>query len=119
MEGIISKTLRLSKTDYYRKHLSIINPILPETMTPKEVEVLANFMALDGELSKEPFGTTGRKTVRTKMKISPGGLGNYLTQLKDKGFILQGTHKILRILPVLMPNEAEQLYQFRLLKNEK
>ena len=86
---IIRKALKLSKEDYYAKHLLIINPILPKQLTPKEAETLAAFMALEGDLATMPFSTTGRSIVRKKMGISAGGLGNYLRDLKEKGFIYE------------------------------
>ncbi len=86
-------------------------------LTPKEVEVLAHFMALEGDLADNPFSTTGRKKVMERMGISPGGLGNYLDKLKKKGFIKQDKNKIITILPVLIPNKAQQVYQFRLVKS--
>ena len=83
-------------------------------MTPKEAEVLAIFMALEGDISSDPFGTSGRKIVRNKMNISSGGLGNYLRDLKDKGFILTKVDGELYILPILIPQDKEQGYQFKL-----
>jgi len=114
---IIRKALSLNKEDYYKKHLFIINHILPVQMTPKEVEVLASFMALEGDIAKEPFCTSGRKIVREKLKISPGGMGNYLEQLKGKGFIIDKDRR-LTILPILIPEKSEQGYQFKLKINE-
>lgn len=110
---IIRKALKLKREDYYEKHLLIINHILPKQLTSKEAKVLAGFMSLQGDISKDPFGTSGRKIVRTKLGISAGGLGNYLDQLKEKGFILQeGTE--LKIIPILVPKDKVQGYQFKL-----
>lgn len=111
--NIIKKSLKLNKSDYYTKHLLIINHILPIQMTPKEAEVLAAFMSLEGDLARDPFSTTGRKLVRQKVGISAGGLGNYLDQLKEKGFILEN-NKDLKILPILIPENRIQGYQFKL-----
>ena len=49
--SIIRKALKLKKEEFYKKHLLIINHILPVQMTNKEAEVLAAFMSLEGELS--------------------------------------------------------------------
>jgi DNA-binding MarR family transcriptional regulator len=111
--NIIKKSLRLSRGDYYTKHLLIINHILPIQMTPKEAEVLAAFMSLEGDLADDPFSTTGRKIVRERVGISAGGLGNYLDQLKEKGFILE-VDKVLSILSILIPEKKVQGYQFKL-----
>lgn len=120
MSSIIRKALKLSREDYFKKHLLIINHILPIQMTPKEAEVLAAFMSVKRSVEEnnmldglDPFGTSGRKMVRTKLGISPGGLGNYLDQLKKKGFILQVEEK-LQILPFLIPAKGMQGYQFKL-----
>lgn len=114
--SIIRKTLKLSKDEYYKKHLLIINHILPVQMTPKEAEVLAAFMSLEGELAEVPFSTTGRRIVRRKLGISAGGLGNYLDKLKKKNFILESGND-LKILPILIPERNSQGYEFRLQSN--
>ena len=46
---VISQILKLDKHDYYVKHLEIINSIAPleESLSKKEIEVLAAFMSLD------------------------------------------------------------------------
>lgn len=111
--NIIKKALKLSRREYYQKHLFLINHILPIQMTPKETEVLAAFMSLEGDIAEDPFGTSGRKMVRRKMGISAGGLGNYLDTLKSKRFII-GEKNDLSILPILIPEDKEQGYQFKL-----
>ena len=119
---IIKKTLKLNRDEFFRKHLLIINHLLPVQMTPKEAEVLAAFLSLEGNLASDPFSTTGRKIVRENLKISSGGLGNYLDQLKTKGFITETTgetEKILKIIPILIPSGDSQGYQFKLQVNEK
>ncbi len=115
---IIRKALKLSREEYYKKHLFLINPILPRQLTIKEAEVLAAFISLEGDIAKDPFGTTGRKLVMSKCNIKPGGLGNYLTQLEEKGFIVQDKELKYKILPVLIPKNNEQFYQFKLINNE-
>lgn len=111
--NIIKKSLKLNRVDYYTKHLLIINHILPIQMTPKEAEVLAAFMSLEGDLAQDPFSTTGRKIVKSRVGISAGGLGNYLDQLKEKGFIIE-KDKSYSILPILIPERKIQGYQFKL-----
>lgn len=114
---IIRKALKLSREEYYKKHLFLINHILPIQMTPREAEVLATFMSLEGDIARDPFGTSGRKIVREKLGISAGGLGNYLEQLKSKGFIIDN-NKELSILAILIPEKKVQGYQFKLEVNE-
>lgn len=115
--NIIRKTLKLSKEEFYQKHLLIINHILPIQMTPKEAEVLAAFMSLEGDIARDPFGTSGRKLVRDRLNISAGGLGNYLDQLKKKGFIIVDGRD-MSILPILIPQRSTQGYQFKLEIND-
>ncbi len=111
---IIRKALKLSREEYYKKHLFLINPILPRQLTTKEAEVLAAFISLEGDIAKDPFGTTGRKLVMSKCNIKPGGLGNYLTKLEEKGFIIVDKVLKYKIPPILIPSSQAQLYQFKL-----
>lgn len=109
----IKKTLKLDSKDFYQKHLEVINPFLPIKLTPKEIEVLSEFMNLEGDLKEDLFGTTSRKVVKEKLNISAGGLGNYLKSLKEKGFIYK-KHGALFISEVVIPNEFEQEYSFKI-----
>ena len=113
----IKKALRLSNTNYCKAHLSIVNCILPEKMTPKEIEVVACFMALDGSLEHYRFNSIGRKIVMDKLDISPGGLSNYIKSLLEKGFLVR-ENKITKILPLLIPEKTEQIYLLKLINTE-
>lgn len=114
---IIKKALTLSEEDYYTTHLSIINPMLPRQLTPKEIEVLGAFMALRGEIaSVERFGTTCRKIVKKNLSLSDGGLGNYIKSLKDKGFILLNDEETMYIPKVLFADRDSQGYMFKIIK---
>jgi len=110
---IVKKALILSREEFYKKHLHIINHILPIQLTYKEAEVLAHFLSLEGDIAKDPFGTSGRKIVKTRMGISSGGLGNYLDQLKSKEFIYEEDGE-LKVYPKLIPEKDIQFYQFKL-----
>lgn len=116
---VIRKSLSdLSEKDYYNKHLQIINQILPVQMTNKEVEVLASFMSLGGDIiKKDRLGTTARKIVMNQLSISPGGLGNYLKSLKNKGFIFYNDFNVLVIKEILFPEKERQGYQFKIEQN--
>lgn len=116
MEKIV-KILKLNEVDYYTKHLEIVNPWLPVKLTPKEIEVLGNFMSLKGDIADDRFGTSGRKIVKQRMGLADGGLGNYIKSLKDKGFLI-GEDK-LEILPFLQVNEKVQFYMFKIETDEK
>ena len=106
----IIKTITLTKDDYYKRHLHIINPMLPKNLTPKEIDVLAGFMALNGTISNDRFGTTARKMVIEQLSLSLPGLANHLRSLRNKGFIKDDI-----ILPILFPHNESQEYEFKLI----
>jgi len=106
----IKKMLKLPREEYYMKHLEIINPLLPTTLTPKEIEVLANFMCLQGDITHDRFGTSARKIVQENVNISVAGMSNYMKSLKAKGFITDTS-----IAPILFPDDSQQDYQFILI----
>lgn len=115
---IIQKALILSNEEYYKKHLAIINGMLPNQLTFKEIEVLAAFMEVDNKLVEDDrFNSLVRKKVMTKLNLKPGGLSNYLKSLIDKGFLTKSeiTHKI-KIKDYLLPEESGQGYQFKISK---
>ena len=116
----IRKILKLQGDSFYVKHLEIINPFLPIRLTPKEIDVLAAFMSLEGELAEDRFGTTGRKIVMKKLGITPGGLGNYLKSLKTKGFVYK-KGGALHIASIVLPSNDKvyQDYRFRLVDLSK
>lgn len=117
MSNIIKKTLELTTPqEYYKKHLEIINPVLPTQMTPKEIEVLSNFMSLKGEIAEEDrFGTHCRKKVKANLNLSNGGLANYLRILKDKGFINTEADGQYSIPFFLFPQSMQQQYEFKII----
>lgn len=117
---IIAKKLNdIGNDKYYVKHLEIINPLLPDQsrMTDKELEVLACFMSLQGDLvNKNRFNTVARKEVMSRLSISSGGLGNYLKSFKDKNLIFKNEYDVLEIRPFLLPEEDSQGYQIKITK---
>lgn len=115
----IQKVLKLTKYEYYETHLSIINALLPTKMTPMEIKVLSRFMALEGDIAIDRFGTSARKIVRDNLNISTAGLSNYIGEkgsLTEKKFIYQkpGTD-LIEILPLLFPEKEEQGYMFKII----
>ena len=70
-------------------------------------------MSLENELAEDRFGTTARKVVRNKLTITPGGLGNYLKSLKQKGFIYK-FRGAFQIASIVMHTEKSQTYSFKL-----
>lgn len=106
----------LTRVEYYRYHLNIINPFLPIELTPKEREVLGTFMSFQGELAdRDRFGTSFRKEVKTLLHMSDGGLCNYLSSLKAKGAIIEN-NGLLTIAPILIPEDKQQFYQFKIVQ---
>jgi hypothetical protein len=117
MKIIQKSILQLKGAKYYIYHLSIINPFLPVELTPKEREVLGTFMAFKGDLAnKDRFGTTFRKEVKSTLSMSDGGLSNHITSLKSKGAIQEDLQGIMQIAPILIPEEKQQFYQFKIVQ---
>lgn len=114
----IRKSLELPKQEYYETHLSLINCILPIKMTPMEIKVMASFMALDGNIVRDRFGTTGRKIIREQHELSYAGLGNYIKAFKDKEFIIEERNGEYKIIPLLFPEKKMQYYSFRLINTD-
>lgn len=110
----LSKKLILTSNEYYIVHLSIVNALIPVKLTPKEIEVLACFMSLKGDIAKDRFGSTARKFVKQTLNLSDGGLGNYLKSLKEKNFITKENE----IISILMPNEEKQDYLIQLINKK-
>lgn len=101
---------------YCEAHLKVINHFLPAQLTNKEIEVLAGFMALGGDLiEQDRFGTQARKEIRDRLGISNGGLGNHLKSLQDKAFIYKDEKNKLQINNHLIPSTKKiQGYQFKI-----
>jgi hypothetical protein len=109
----------LKDAQYYIYHLSIINPFLPIELTPKEREVLGTFMSFKGDLAeKDRFGTTFRKEVKKMLTMSDGGLSNHLTSLRSKGAIKEDLTGIIQIATILLPEEKQQNYQFKIVQEQ-
>jgi predicted transcriptional regulator len=113
------KAVKLSKLDYYKTHLSLANCLLPIKMTSKEIEVLANFMVLEGDIAAHRFGKTAKEIVRKRLGITPTGLSNYFRSLTNKRFLKEDIDSKYVIWPVLIPEANEQLYMFKLIKTEE
>lgn len=112
---VISKQVRLENYDYFKVHLSIINAFLPVKLTQRELEVLSLFMSFRGDLAEQRFGTTAKSLVKKKLNITSPNLSNYLKSLIDKGFIVKKTMNEYDILPILQPENVEQVYNFKLI----
>jgi len=111
----LSKKLVLNTKDYYIVHLSIINALIPgNKLTPKEIEVLASFMMLQGDIAQDRFGSTAKKLIRLNLNISDAGLSNYIKSLKTKGFISKNN----AILQMLIPNDVSQDYYLQVINKD-
>lgn len=110
----LNKKLEFTAKEYYSTHLSIINSLINVKLTPKEIEVLASFMALTGDIAKDRFGATAKKLIKSELKISDAGLSNYVKSLKQKGFITSNN----KIPNVLIPNENKQEYYLQIINTD-
>ena len=111
MEIIAKQLNNLSEEKYFIKHLEIINPLFPTPMrmTSKEIEVLAGFLSLDGDIvKKDRFGTTARKIIKERLSLSDGGLGNYLKTLRQKELIYKNQYNVLEAKSWLFPESQWQ-----------
>jgi len=123
MNKPIRKVMTLETVPYYIQHLNIVNSMFPIKLVNKEIEVLAHFLALDSALvGDDRFNTEARKRVRQQFSpiLSAGGLGNYLRTMIEKRFLIKSevTGKI-KINPLVIPNTDEQIYLFKLIRNEQ
>lgn len=110
---MIRKLLKLGPSDYYLTHLRLVNAVLPNKMTERELTVIAKFMEYGG------FDTKARKGVMNDLKISPSNLSNNISALVEKGFVVayldsRGKkkfkfHDLLNIAP------DKELYEFGLI----
>ena len=122
---VITKVLKVGKCDYYVKHLEILNILVPEEQFPeklssKEIQVLAGFMSQDKALIDEDmFNGVVRKKVMElpNLKLKPGGLGNHLKKMIEKGFLQKNdlTKKII-LLPFMFPEINGQGFRIKLVK---
>lgn len=108
------KTLELTKDDYVKAHVNLVNSIAMLGLTTREIEVLSAFAALSGELKEDRFSTLGRKKVKAKLALSDAGLSNFIGFLKEKDCLIDNNDKI-DVHPMLVPQSKETLYQFKLI----
>ena len=120
---VITNVLKVSKYDYYIKHLEILNIVLPESTFPeklssKEIEVLAAFMSQEkGLIEEDMFNGVVRKKVMDKLSLKPGGLGNHLKRMIEKKFLTKSeiTKRIL-LKSFLSPVDNHQGYRIKIVK---
>jgi hypothetical protein len=86
-------------------------------MTPMQIKVLATFMSLEGSITVNRFGPSGRKLVMAALNLSPSGLSNYISDLTNAKF-LKEVGDILTIWPLLEPKKDKQSYILRLINTD-
>lgn len=116
MEVITKGLILKSQREYYIKHLSIINNLLPVSLTQTEMEILSMFLSMPPSLIAEGhFNPITRKMVMEDGKFSPGGLSNHLTNMVTKGFLdksdLSGR---ISIKPFVLPDQRQQGYRIKI-----
>jgi|688.fasta_scaffold00217_4 hypothetical protein len=116
---IIQKTMILEKEKYYEMHLKIINSLIPAPLSNMEIKVLAGFMSLSGDLVEvNRFNGAARKLVASQQSppISSAGMSNYIKSLEQKGAIYYNIDNVLEIAKILVCENEEQFYQFKIKK---
>jgi len=113
------KTLKLNRLDYYITHLKIINSVVALDLTNKEINVLAHFLSMEGDIRNDLFGTTSRKLVREKCGITLSGLTNYLDSLQSKKCINKDDTGKLSLHPIInIGSNTEHIYTLKLIMTE-
>lgn len=119
---LLKTVVHRSTDQYYLAHLQIINATFEVQMFPKEMEVLAAFMALDKKLTEDDmFNTHARKIVKAKLGgMSAAALSNQLRFLLDKGFLEKHpiTNKIT-VHPAILCEEDWQQYAIKLVEKKE
>ena len=81
------------------------------------LQFFGTFMSFKGDLAeKDRFGTTFRKEVKSILSMSDGGLSNHISSLKSKGAIRDDLNGIIQVASILLPEEKQQFYQFKIVQ---
>lgn len=117
----IKKKLKLSTVQYYKMHLKIVSSIVETGLTPKEIEVLAHFMAQDYNIIKdEMINTLSRKKVMEDLDIKAAGLTNHIISMVNKKVLFQDEiTKKYTLNPFLKINNEKQIYTIYLENEDK
>ena len=116
MKSIIQKEIIESSVSFYIKHLTIADVLLNLNVTSKEIEVLANFLTLNKNLTEEEmFNSLTKKKVRQNLGLSHAGISNHIRHLIEKN-LLYYDNDILKIKEYLRPTEPSQGYKIKLTK---
>ncbi len=106
---MISKTYEsISKRDFYYKFFELFNVLQSNhkmKLTERQIDFLAEFLALDDSYKFTRFRAIGKKKVmdafkqRTGEEISVQNLDATLSALKKKGILIEQTDKIKYLNP--------------------
>lgn len=94
----------LASSDYTKLYIRIYEAISGQTLTPREIDVLAAFLSFDGYVAKiSRFSRSFRKQVMKDLKMSPAQMSNILTDLQKKEVLLKDEAGELYVDPVYVP----------------
>lgn len=102
--------------EYYAAHWKIVNGIFDLDLTPRELDLLANFLAQRAD--EHTFDSTSRRIVMQRLGLSPSFISNYLKKLVEKNILIreEDTSGVMRtkIHPMFIPGESLQDYTIRI-----
>lgn len=79
-----------NEKDFVRYHLTILNALLIDKLTNREIDVLIEFITLEQSIIEVDglFGSTAKKVVRKNLNnMSVAQLSNIITSLTNKKFL--------------------------------
>ena len=117
-----AKTLKLRTDEYYERHVMLVNAILGNPLTGREVEVLGIVLHLQDQ-GQDPFSRENRALIKKKLKIESANLSNFIRGLVSKKFMKRGSDAggkaAIIIAPGLSPGGKEEIYQFKLIHDNE
>ena len=118
-----TKKQNISRKNFYPQYLKLINVILPEPLTQKEIDILSAFMELEGDIANnDRFGTQARRLVRERFMFkSNSNLDNYIKYFKRKGVLYIDDSGILQVVDSInIPKKEKEVeLTFNFTFNEK
>jgi len=82
------KVFRLDGLDYYRKHLEVLNTLLPVKLTDKEIDIISILLDRDiSDIEDDLLSTDIRRRLRETLNLSHANISTRLKKLEEKGFI--------------------------------
>ena len=108
---VLKKTVKVSGLEFYKKHLEILNCVLPIVMTSKEIMVLASIMYVQNTF--DSILVDWKKEVCKILSIEKNVLNYSIRNLVKKGFLIRVGDKI-EIFSKLVIGGGEQVYYFKI-----